>query len=371
MDPKDILGVDLHANAAMPSPHDSRDHQWAEVGFGAAPFDWSVGFDVEAEMSKILGTPFAEPTKNQGQSGSCGGQAVSYLGGTFTVFQNKSFVEKSAKFVYAPVAYPGGGSVGRDLCERVINQGWAAESLCSSYENGGVPSEAFMARASDISDVAKADAAKDKGISYAAVNHDIDSIAQALASGNGMFIGVKGTNNGTWLSLYPKAVVDGDMNTWAHWLKVGKAKLINGLKHIAVHNSWGATVGEKGWQWLNEDHFTRVLTHSNRPGPVIFESRVIVYNPNPTPPATFHHTFTVQMQYGSTGAEVKALQTALQIDGDFPANVAPTEYYGPLTQASVQKFQFKYGIATGGTPNTTGYGKVGPRTIAKLNQLFA
>ena len=371
MDPKDILGVDLQANAAMPSPHDARDHQWQEVGYGSAPFDWAVGFDVEAEMSKVLGTQFAEPTKNQGQSGSCGGQAVSYLGGTFTVFQNKSFVEKSAKYVYAPVAFPGGGSVGRDLCERVIKQGWAAESLCVSYENGGVPGESFISRASDITDAANQDAATDKGVSYAAVNSDIDSVAQALVAGNGLFIGVKGTNNGTWLSPYPKPPVDGDMNCWGHWLKVGKAKLINGIKHVAIHNSWGASVGENGWQWLSEDHFTRTLVTSNRPGPVIFESRVIVYNPNPLPIQAFHHAFTQQMLPGATGPEVKLLQTALQIDADFPANVAPTEFYGNITTSAVQKFQAKYGIATAGTPSTTGYGKVGPRTIAKLNVLFA
>lgn len=370
MDPKDILGVDLHANAAIPSPHDARDHQWVEVGFGAAPFDWNVGFDVEAEMSKVLGVPFKEPTKNQGQSGSCGGQAVSYLGGTFTVFQNKQFTEKSAKFSYAPVAFPGGGSVGRDLCDRVKNSGWAAESLCVSYENGKPPSESFMERVADITDAAIADGASDKGVSYAAVNADIDSVAQALANGNGLFIGVVGANNGTWLSAIPKPPGNSD-KLWGHWLKVGKAKLINGVKHIGVHNSWGDDTGEGGWQWLSEQYFDTVLTNPMRPGPAIFEARVIVYNTTPLPPTTFHHTFATQLKSGDSGPEVKALQQALQLDGEFPANVAPTGFYGNITVTAVQKFQSKYGIATGGTAQTTGYGKVGPKTIAKLNLLFS
>lgn len=370
MDPKDLLGVDLPAFAAIQSPHDHRDHQWEEVGYGAAPFDWNAGYDVEVEMSKVLGTTFVEPTKNQGQSGSCGGQAASYLGGTFTVFQNKSFVEKSSKFIYAPVAYPGGGSIGRDLCDRVVNAGWASEALCVSYENGQTPSEAFMARTADITDAAMADAAKDRGLSYAAVNTDIDSVAQALASGQGLFIGVTGANNGTWLSPFPKPPTDADGNYWGHWLKVGKAKLINGAKFIGVHNSWGAQgVGENGWQWLGEDYFNTVLHNSDRRGPVIFEARVIVYNKAPTP-VTFHYHFTQQLSAGDTSPEVKALQTALQVAGFFPANVAPTGFFGGITTVAVQKFQSKYGIATAGTPNTTGYGHVGPKTIAQLNVLF-
>jgi hypothetical protein len=371
MDPRDILGAELHPNAAIQSPHDARDHQWEEVGYGTAPFDWNVGFDVEAGMSKVLGTTFVTPTKDQGQSGSCGGQAVSYLGGTFSVFQNKAFNEKSAKYIYAPVAYPGGGSVGRDLCERVINAGWAAESLCPSYQNGNPPTEAFMELVADLTPAANTDAASDKGMSYALVSSDIDSVAQAAAAGNGLLIGVQGANNGTWLSPYPKPPTNGDQNLWGHWLAVGKAKLINGIKHVAVHNSWGATVGEVGWQWLGEDYFTTVLSGANRNGPAIFESRVIVYNPNATIPASFHHTFTLQMQLNSTGPEVQALQTALQVDADFPANVAPTQFFGNITQTAVQKFQAKYGIASAGTPATTGYGKVGPKTIAKLNALFA
>ena len=43
-----------------------------------------------------------------------------------------------------------------------------------------------------------------------------------------------------------------------------------------------------------------------------------------------------------------------------------TNYFGPATLRAVQKFQEKYGIATVGV---AGYGTVGPRTRAKLNEL--
>lgn len=46
-----------------------------------------------------------------------------------------------------------------------------------------------------------------------------------------------------------------------------------------------------------------------------------------------------------------------------------TGYFGPLTLKAVQRFQTKYGIVSSGSPSTTGYGRVGPRTRAKLNEL--
>ena len=48
-----------------------------------------------------------------------------------------------------------------------------------------------------------------------------------------------------------------------------------------------------------------------------------------------------------------------------------TGYYGSLTTRAVQLFQAKYGIISSGSPFTTGYGFVGPKTRAKLNEFGA
>jgi len=47
-----------------------------------------------------------------------------------------------------------------------------------------------------------------------------------------------------------------------------------------------------------------------------------------------------------------------------------TGFYGPLTVQAVQRFQIRYDIVTSGTPETTGFGLAGPRTIAKINEVF-
>lgn len=90
------------------------------------------------------------------------------------------------------------------------------------------------------------------------------------------------------------------------------------------------------------------------------------------PPAipAFSHQFLVDLVYGDQSGEVRALQQALKIDGEFPQSVPETGFYGYITLRAVKDFQRKYGIISWGTPGTTGYGRVGLKTRTKLNELF-
>jgi len=65
---------------------------------------------------------------------------------------------------------------------------------------------------------------------------------------------------------------------------------------------------------------------------------------------------------GSQGEDVTRLQTFLAKDPAIYPEGQVTGYYGGLTQAAVQRWQVKYGIVTSGTPESTGYGMVGPKT---------
>ena len=89
---------------------------------------------------------------------------------------------RSAKFTYSQVYVPPmGGSFMRDNFDVVINQGLAEERLCLSYENGAIPSEAFMRRSQDITPEARENAKLFKGKRYAQVNSfSIDAVAQAI-----------------------------------------------------------------------------------------------------------------------------------------------------------------------------------------------
>lgn len=69
---------------------------------------------------------------------------------------------------------------------------------------------------------------------------------------------------------------------------------------------------------------------------------------------------------GSTGEDVKRLQTFLAIDPAIYPEAQASGYYGPLTEAAVKRFQCKNKIVCDGTPASTGYGVTGPRTAALL-----
>lgn len=75
------------------------------------------------------------------------------------------------------------------------------------------------------------------------------------------------------------------------------------------------------------------------------------------------------IQKGSRGLDVTNLQKALNKEGVYPEAIYSGNY-GSLTELAVKKFQIKYSIVNKGSPSTTGYGRAGWATIAKLNALY-
>lgn len=73
---------------------------------------------------------------------------------------------------------------------------------------------------------------------------------------------------------------------------------------------------------------------------------------------------------GSQGEDVSALQAYFVAIG-FLSIEAPTGYFGALTQAAVQAWQGSRNIVTSGTPESTGYGVVGPMTREALRNCTA
>ncbi len=87
--------------------------------------------------------------------------------------------------------------------------------------------------------------------------------------------------------------------------------------------------------------------------------------PNPSPktcPALLHNLWR-----GSRGGDVSTLQNFL-ISAGLLANGSVTGYFGALTEHAVQSWQSAHGVVTGGSPSTTGYGFVGPRTRSALSR---
>ena len=91
---------------------------------------------------------------------------------------------------------------------------------------------------------------------------------------------------------------------------------------------------------------------------------------SPSPTSTASATLTRTLALGASGTDVLLLQQLLIAGGFLPQGDA-TGYFGLLTQAAVQSFQAHSGIVSSGSPQTTGYGAVGPHTRAAIAQLLA
>lgn len=72
--------------------------------------------------------------------------------------------------------------------------------------------------------------------------------------------------------------------------------------------------------------------------------------------------FTTLLKPGSHGADISRLQALLGVE--------QTGYFGVLTRAAVEAFQKKYGIVSSGTAASTGFGALGPKTRAKIEDVF-
>ena len=71
-------------------------------------------------------------------------------------------------------------------------------------------------------------------------------------------------------------------------------------------------------------------------------------------------TLQENLSLGESGPDVSSLQVFLAGEGMFSGTA--TGYYGMITQSAIEQWQTSNNIISYGTPATTGYGAVGPRT---------
>jgi hypothetical protein len=79
---------------------------------------------------------------------------------------------------------------------------------------------------------------------------------------------------------------------------------------------------------------------------------------------------TKQLSLGMTGNDIVLLQKILSLERLFTAS-STSGTYGPQTMAGVSSFQKKNNIVIYGTPSTTGFGNVGPKTRTFINQYIS
>ncbi len=88
-----------------------------------------------------------------------------------------------------------------------------------------------------------------------------------------------------------------------------------------------------------------------------------------TTPAATAPVITRTLYLGLQGDDVLSLQQYFITQGLLAPSSA-TGFFGPLTQAAVQKLQAKNNLVSSGSPNTTGWGVVGPITRALITKTW-
>lgn len=81
--------------------------------------------------------------------------------------------------------------------------------------------------------------------------------------------------------------------------------------------------------------------------------------------------FTKNLSRGDQNDDVRKLQEFFKKDPAIYPEGLVTSFFGELTEKAVQRFQKKEGIVNSGSGATTGFGHVGPKTRARLNELSA
>ena len=129
-------------------------------------------------------------------------------------------------------------------------------------------------------------------------------------------------------------------------------------------NAYDRKLLEKGigWFWWSEfaDFFRDATVYTDMPNEIIDYAKSQQY------------VFTRELQRGMSGTDVMELQKRLDKEIAFDGKKCyVASYYdvnfGALTEQSVQRYQKTKGIVSSGTPQTTGYGRVGKMTLASLN----
>lgn len=78
------------------------------------------------------------------------------------------------------------------------------------------------------------------------------------------------------------------------------------------------------------------------------------------------HNLGLEDTDAQTGGDVSRLQRFLAQNPSIYPEGLITGFYGPATMRAVQRWQRTNGVASSGTPETTGYGYVGPKTRAAM-----
>lgn len=354
-----------------------KDFNIKETVASFAPVNWAVKQPPSGLQFELNPTTWRKfPLQNQNGSSSCVAQTKKKMNGVNIAIKTGRYATFSATHTYQRRANrPAGGMSGIDVFE--------------IERNGGVTLEEFAP--SELLNDTQMDAARVDGPAldiakiFLGANHvgldpkDIEQVASTIqATGKGVMVWFYFTY-AEWQDV--PVVIDANLDlnaasTLRHSVTAVDYFMWNGKKALLIEDSWGEFGQFKGQRIITEDFYKARNWFARYSLGFKYEQA-----PEPVPPAPGHqfsqslHFIPLNAQgeisdpvlHAKQKDDVTFLQDILKKDGCLPSNISSTGYYGAITCKAVITFQKKYGIDTSTSPE----GKdVGPRTIAKLNELY-
>lgn len=337
-----------------PAEAKAKDYRFEEIVASVAPVQWRKKANDEIRRFPIF---------DQGRSGSCVAQTGKKQIGVYTFLKTGAFFPVSATHLYQRRSNkPGGGMIGINAYE-IMQKGvapavFAADERMSDAEMDALRVPAFAEHVGKAFSI---------GNYMVVPTKDIDLIASIIQeTGKAVMVWFYFEHN-EWterprvrnqnLDLYAGA-------TARHSVAAVDFTLTeDGKKALVIDDSWGPSAGNgAGQRVIDEDFFRARNWFAAHFMNFAFEEQGVPGKPQ--------HTFLRDLEFSAVvnnDPEVVALQDCLKWEGLFPANVESSGYFGQITKKAVEGFQQKYDIARKGD---AGFGRVGPKTRAKLNQIY-
>lgn len=337
-----------------PPEEQAKDFKFEELVASAAPVNW-----VEKPASEWRSFPIFD----QDGSGSCVAQTLKKMLGVYVWLKTGFFVKLSASHIYQRRANRPADGMGADDAFKIVQQGTTLEDFAPSEKmnDAGMDAIKVLPFMEEIGKVFKI------GKPIVGPTKDIEAIASIIQqTGKAVMVWFYFSNGLTpreWVDVpvikYPNLLLTGP-NTARHSVAAVDFTLYKGKKALIIEDSWGLDKATNGKRVITEDFFKKRNWYAAHFMNFAFEGTV----------SKPHYRFTKDLEFSPTPSfdpDVVALQDILKYETLFPSNVESTGYFGSITRDAVGKFQEKYGLTS---PGGGGYGRVGPLTRAKLNELY-
>jgi len=309
------------------------------------------------------------PIFNQNGSGSCVAQTAKKELGIIHFLDFGNYIHFSATDIYnrrynRPQSGMGGWDV-RAICQ----QGVTLESLLPSTDM--TDQEMDNAKVHKYNDIVR--------VAFQVRNYvtlpikDIETVASVIQkTGKGVMVWFY-FNYNEWTDV-PEVKENIDLNgasTNRHSITATDFLLYNGKKALLCEDSWGPTFGLEGRRIITEDFFKERNFYASYLVYFKYKDELEIIDPDGGKP---RHHFSKQLYFSpnfNVDEDVKKLQGILKYEGLFPLNIACTGYYGAITSKGVHKWQIKHEVANKQELDALGGRVCGPKTIAKLNELYS